>query len=176
MKLYLMRHAESEDGDRNDPTRQLTDVGRAQTRTMAEFLHRQIGRADVVLSSYFDRAVNTATPIAKALGAPVVKLWQLQPDGDPEEAMTAIQRHGTGDTVVVTHHPLVGKLLEQSAGAKTDDISFHHGHCAHVNGGKLHWFVGPKLVERDEAVTEAVLGVAGAMLDCFRESELEWEL
>jgi phosphohistidine phosphatase len=172
MKLYLLRHAESEDGPREDPTRPLTAHGEAQARIMAEFLRREIGRADIVLSSYFKRARDTAAPIAEALGAPVADLWQLQPDGQVGEALQAIRRHATGHTVVVTHHPLVNELLKELTGCDTDEVGFHHGHCAHIHhNGKLRWFVGPGLVGRDEAVTEAAIVVVEAMLDSLRFTE-----
>lgn len=172
-KLYLMRHAESESGEREDPTRPLTETGRAQAKVMAAFLKREIGRADVILCSYFKRAVDTAKPISEALGAPLVNLWQLHPGADPAEALEAIERHGHGATVVVTHHPLTNLLLEKLTGAKTDDISFHHGHCAHVHAGKLHWLVSPHLVERDAEVNEAAIAVAEALLKSLADSALE---
>jgi phosphohistidine phosphatase len=167
VKIYLVRHAESEDGPREDPTRALTETGHAQAKVIAGFLHRELGRANVVLCSYFKRAVDTAKPIAEALGAPIVNLWQLHPDGDPTESLDAIKRHGQGDTVVVTHHPLTNALIERLTGAKTDDVSFHHGHVAHCHGGKLHWLVSPHLVERDEAVTEAAIAVADSLLEAM---------
>ena len=174
MKLFILRHAESESGEREDPTRALTSAGEAQARTMAGFLRRELGRADIVLTSYFKRAADTAAPVAEALGAPVVNLWQLHPDADADEALAAINRHGHGDTIVVSHHPLVNELLKKLTGAATDDISFHHAHLAHVHGGKLHWLVSPHLVERDQEVTEAAIAVADALLaDAYNASLME---
>jgi phosphohistidine phosphatase len=180
MRIFIMRHAESESGEREDPTRALTDGGRAQIRTMAAFMQREAGRVDCCFSSYFKRAADTAAPMAETLGAgAVVHLWQLQPDGDPKEAWQAIQRHGHGDVLVVTHHPLTNELIELLTGAKTDDVSFHHAHIVKIEpatdkhmGWKLHWLVGPKLVERDEAVTEAAIALADAVLESLplRES------
>jgi phosphohistidine phosphatase len=173
MTIYCMRHAESEDGAREDPTRALTDHGRAQIATMAAFMKSEVGRVDTVFSSYFKRAVDTAEPMAAALGAPVVNLWQLQPDGVPGEAWEAIQRHGHGDVLVVTHHPMTNELIEMLTGAKTDDVSFHHAHIVKMApGGKhlgyqLHWLVGPKLLEREQAVTEAAIAVADALLEAM---------
>lgn len=164
MRIFLLRHAESESGARGDPTRPLTASGEQQARIMAGFLKREIGHADIVLTSYFKRAADTAKPVAEALGAPVAPLWQLHPDADVSEAAEAVKRHGHGDVVVVTHHPLVNHLLKKWTGCNTDEVGFHHGHCAHVKGGRLAWFVGPKMVARDESVTEAAIAVADAVL------------
>ena len=63
MKLYLQRHGEAEAGERNYPTRGLTEQGREQVKLMGEFLVRQIGRVDLVVSSNFKRAFDTARGI-----------------------------------------------------------------------------------------------------------------
>jgi phosphohistidine phosphatase len=164
MRIILLRHCEAEDGAREDLTRQLTPTGEKQARIMAGFLRREIGRADIVLTSYFARARDTAKPIAEMLGAPISELWQLQPDGNAGEAVEAINRHAQGDTVVVSHHPLVNAILEELTGCTTDEVGFRHGHAACIKGGKLHWFVGPGLVERDEEVTEAAIAVVDSVL------------
>ena len=66
-RIYLQRHAEAESGERMDPTRALTETGKRQIKTMGEFLVRQIGRVDLVISSPFVRALDTARGMAQFL-------------------------------------------------------------------------------------------------------------
>jgi phosphohistidine phosphatase SixA len=174
MKLYLMRHCESEDGPRDDPTRQLTSVGRKQAQTMGQFLVRQIGRVDVVLTSYFARAQGTAAPIAELLGCSnIIDTPALQPDTAPKDAWKEIKflSDGCEDVLVVSHHPLVNELLKLLTGC--DSEKFHHGAIAHIgDDGKLHWFVPPAIVERDEDdVLDAAAGVVEALEAHLQEAK-----
>jgi phosphohistidine phosphatase len=174
MKLYLMRHCESEDGPRDDPTRQLTSVGRKQAQTMGQFLVRQIGRVDVVLTSYFARAQGTAAPIAELLGcSSIIDTPALQPETAPKDAWKEIKflSDGCEDVLVVSHHPLVNELLKLLTGC--DSEKFHHGAIAHIgDDGKLHWFVPPAVVERDEDdVLEAAAGVVEALEAYLQEAK-----
>lgn len=167
MNFYLMRHAEAEDGPREDPTRALTSVGRKQAQLMGDFLVRQIGRVDIVLTSYFDRARGTAAPIAEALGCEmVVDTPMLEPEVKPKEAWAEIQfiADGMDDVLVVTHHPLVNDLLAFLTGSKSAE--FKHAAVAKIKDGELHWLVPPHVVERDEdevieAALEVSAGIAG---------------
>lgn len=173
MKLYLMRHAESEWGESLDPTRALTSIGLKQISDMADFMVKQVGRVDLVISSWFKRARDTAEPMADALGnAPREEVSTLDPDGKPVDAWSDIKNlaeiHGSQDVLVVTHHPLINELVESLCGARTDDLSFHHGAIAHLDTAteKLHWLIGPPQVEHaEDTVLEAAIGVTGALLE-----------
>ena len=176
MNLYLMRHSEAEWGEPLDPTRELTSIGREQTATMADFMVRQIGRVDLVLSSWFRRARDTADPMAAALGnAPREDLSTLDPDGKVADAWSDIQNlaeiHNAKDVLIVSHHPLVNDLLYYLAGAKTSDVSYTHAAIAALvtdDAGTdvLAWMAGPPQVERDdEAVIEAAIQVADSLLE-----------
>lgn len=175
MKLYLMRHCESEDGPREDPTRQLTSVGRQQAQTMGQFLVRQVGRVDVVLTSYFARAQGTAAPIAELLGcANIIDTPALQPDTEPKDAWKEIEflSDGCEEVLVVTHHPLTNELLKLLTGCGAE--KFHHGAIAHIGeDGLLHWFVPPAVVERDENVIDAAAAVVEALYEHLQEAKAE---
>ena len=164
MKLYLQRHGEAEAGERNDPTRGLTEQGREQVKLMGEFLVRQIGRVDLVVSSNFKRAFDTARGMADLLGCEIVETSPaLDPDGTPRiawsdvEILTGACCPETADAhvLVVSHHPLIGELAEYLCGVKTSDEKFHHAAVMHIHGSGpgsvMEYFVPPRLVERDEA-------------------------
>jgi phosphohistidine phosphatase len=184
MKLYLMRHCEAEAGERMDPTRPLTSVGRDQVRTMAEFLVRQIGRVDMVLCTGFVRGRDTANPMAEALGCEnVIETPMLEPNVKPADAWKEIKflaGEGNEEVLAVAHHPLISDLVEYLTGAKTDDLHYSHGTIVHVHDQPdagstvLAWMVTPKMVERDEehaviesalALTESVLASLGVQID-----------
>lgn len=174
MKLYLMRHCESEDGPREDPTRQLTSVGRQQAQTMGQFLVRQVGRVDVVLASYFARAQGTAAPIAELLGCSnIIDTPALQPDSEPKDAWKEIKflSEGCEEVLVVTHHPLTNELLRLLTGCGAE--KFHYGAIAHIgDDGLLHWFVPPAVVERDDdGVIDAAVAVAEALEAHLQEAK-----
>lgn len=173
MKLYLLRHAESEDGPREDPTRTLTSIGRKQAALMGEFLVRQVGRVDIVLTSYFARAQATAAPIAELLGCELtIDTPMLTPDTTPEDAWKEIQflAGELEDVLVVTHHPLTNELLKLLTGCDKDE--FKHAEVAYIEDGKLRWLVPPPVVERDEDdVLEAMVALADATLEELREAK-----
>lgn len=170
MKLFIMRHAEAEYGEQLDPTRQLTSVGLNQIEVMSDFMVRQVGRVDLVLSSWFQRAHNTAIPMAKALGdAPIDEIATLDPDGKVSDAWSDIQNlaetHQANDVLVVTHHPLTNELIEFLCGAKTNEVHFKHGFIIHIEDGLMHWMLGPPQVERDdEGMLDAAIKVAESAL------------
>ena len=179
LKLYLQRHAEAEAGERMDPTRALTEQGREQVKLMGEFLVRQIGRVDLVVSSNFKRAFDTARGMADLLGCEIVETSPaLDPDGKPAmawsdvEILTGAYCPETADAhvLVVSHHPLIGELAQYLCGVKTSDEKFHHAAVMHIHGNGpgsvMEYFVPPKVVERDEAT---VIEAAAAVLDSFTE-------
>lgn len=180
LHLYLMRHAEPESGEPLDPTREITSIGRKQIDDMATFMVRQVGRVDLVISSWMKRATQTADPMAEALGnAKRENVPTLDPDGDPVQALEDIELlaglHGAEHVLVVGHHPLINDLLELLCGVKADEFHFRHSFIGHVDldAKQLHWFIGPPQVERDEegvvdkaiAVAESILEDMGLLLD-----------
>lgn len=171
--IFLMRHCEAESGEQMDPNRQLTATGHEQAATMGAFLARQIGTCDVVVCSPFARAEVTAHIMAHALGCRVVlNTPALDPDSTADRAWAEIGRR-EGNVLVVSHHPLVGNLLEYLTHAKTDEVAFGHGHVAKVVGDRVHWFVGPHLVARDESIIEAAIRLADAVLEETKGDELQ---
>lgn len=158
MRLYLQRHCQAEDGDPLDPTRQLTQQGREDAKTMAAFLAREVPHCHALLTSGFSRALETAQPEAEALDCEPITSPLLDPDGDTKRAWRYIQAmaKGSGDDaniVVITHHPLCNNLLELLTGAKVDGVHWEHGAVAHVHHdvvtgeARLAWMVPPHLLE-----------------------------
>lgn len=178
--LYVMRHAEPEYGESLDPTRELTSIGRKQVEDMAAFMVSQVGRVDLVISSWMKRAVQTADPMAEALGgAKRENVPTLDPDGDPAAALEDVELLAglfeAEHVLVVGHYPLINDLLELLCGVNADEFHFRHAMIAHVDldAKQLHWFIGPAQAEKDEGqvidkaiqVAEALLADMGLILD-----------
>jgi probable phosphoglycerate mutase len=92
MRLLLIRHAEPEplSGAGPDRERPLSALGRAQAERLAAALGCE--KLDALISSTMTRAIQTAEPLARALGLPVrqepalveIDLGSLTPWGPPE--------------------------------------------------------------------------------------------
>ena len=167
--LYLMRHCVPQPGERMDSERGLTDAGKKQAADMAAFMVRQVGRCDIVISSPFARAVETAEIMAQALGCHVATTTLLEPDRDPEDAWKEIERlaQASADVLVVGHHPEIGKLADWlvcDEESKDAHLAFQHGSVALIIGDKLQWLVTPQLVEKDEGAQE-ILEAAAALVE-----------
>ena len=113
--IYLVRHAEKADGD--NPS--LTLVGRAR----AEILARELSDAGLtaIYSTDYKRTRETAAPIAKATGLPVIGY-------DPRglEPFASMLRATPGNILVVGHSnttPELVDLLGGKPGAPIDEAS-----------------------------------------------------
>src|SRR3989338_8240474 len=92
MRLYLIRHAEAvphgAPGYPQDAQRPLTHEGRAQALAAGEALKRLQVAPDVLLTSPYVRAVQTAEQVAKGLGlrTPAKELPELRAEQPPHDA------------------------------------------------------------------------------------------
>ena len=187
--LWLMRHCEPKHGHPMDGTRPLTDDGRKNAHAMAEWFRENWGRVDIVITSPFARAAQTAHIMADELGSHVADTRCLEPDGVPEEAWAEIERlaQQSKDVLVVAHDPLINTLLMWILGLKAGvpEVRFEWGAIAHVRfkakpeegikvENTLAWLVDPKLVLKEEhkeleeaalALTESFLPEDGASVN-----------
>jgi phosphohistidine phosphatase SixA len=144
-----MRHCEAEDGAEMDANRGLTDIGREQAKVMRKFLKLADVKPDVIVSSDFARAVETAAEVNRLDDPPRLDA-RLRPDGSVASAWKAITA-AIGDEksiLVVTHSPLIQQLLASVAFNFLDERwEFHHGAIAYINTdkGRFRWYVDPKL-------------------------------
>jgi phosphohistidine phosphatase len=194
LKYYLLRHAHCTDGPDMDPDRTLTPLGEEQCKAVRKFLKDLGVEFDLVLSSPFMRAVDTAELVTKDL--PDAMLPQLEPIGTPEEAWKAIRKaakdHGVKDDpdhppriLIVTHSPLIRKLLAAICFAFDPGFNiFSHASMALVNtnhlepieGDKamtgLRWFLTPKVMQqlREGAANEAVADGAIELTENLRRA------
>ena len=113
MKLYLLRHAQAEEGA-DDPRRRLTRKGRKDADALGKLLGRHKLRVRTIWHSGYDRALETAERVAAHLRGParLVRQRGLTPT---DSVLKTAQRLAKldDDLMIVGHEPFLGKLAAQ---------------------------------------------------------------
>lgn len=156
MKVYLMRHCLTDEGPQMDPDRTLNEVGEGQAHAIRKFLKLAEVSPDVILSSDFARAEDTAKILQRG-DTPIKTTPFLRPDGDGSDTSKAVANawksilklaDDAKSVLVVTHSPLIQPLLAAVAFNFVDEKwIWEHGAIAYVNTheSRFRWFVSPKL-------------------------------
>jgi len=154
-----MRHCLTDEGPQMDSTRRLDDVGRRQAKVMRKFMKLAEVNPDVIISSDFPRALETAQEVRRG-DTPLVIDARLQPDSTPAKAWKAIlaaaskaekkqdEEDGQVSVLVVTHGPLIQQLLADVAFCfQNEKWPYHHGAVSYINTAEsaFRWYVNPKL-------------------------------
>ena len=118
MLLYLLRHADAESVRTTDQARELTPVGQRQAETVGAFCQRQGLQPDLVLASPYQRTVQTAEAVARALGGVTLQHEPFLASGmDPQAAFDGLQGYGwAGSLLLVGHQPDIGQLAASLLG------------------------------------------------------------
>lgn len=158
MKIYFLRHGIAEDGgpDMSDRDRELTETGVADMEKVAKGLRRMGIHPDIILSSPFPRAFQTADIVANAMGlidklqkesviAPGFRMSDLQ--------HLAAEHPGVNSIMVVGHNPEMSMLPSQLIGGGY--FSLQKGAIACVEcemvdagSGRLLWLLTPGLLKK----------------------------
>lgn len=163
MKLYLVRHAIAEDSAsyEDDSLRPLTEKGRERMKKIAASL-REIGvQPDLIVSSPYVRASQTACILAKALKyrEEIAYSDSLVPMGKADDMIGEINdKYSVDELMLVGHEPslssLAGVLL---AGDAEIAINLKKGGVCCLSVDDLHydrkavleWLVTPKISVRE---------------------------
>ena len=119
MQLLVIRHAIAEDQEdfarsgRDDSERPLTDEGRDKMRRAITGLRRIVSRIDLLASSPYTRARQTAELVAEGYGIDEIKTVEaLVPDGALQDVQSWLQRKSSVKVVaIVGHEPQLGELV-----------------------------------------------------------------
>lgn len=117
MNLYLIRHGIAEEpGGGPDSKRELTEEGREKTATIARRIARVFPAPDLIVSSPYLRAQQTADFFQKAWGVTErVHSENLIPMADPAVFLRWLEKCGREAVAAVAHEPLLslmaGKIL-----------------------------------------------------------------
>jgi phosphohistidine phosphatase len=155
MHLYIARHGLAVPKDEN-PDCPLSETGRRDVARMASFLARTRPAISRVIHSGKTRAAQTALIFSETLGPGRIveeAVSGLNPN-DATDALVQAVDGWTEDTMVVSHLPLVGKLVSRLVtGSETQTVvHFQPGTVACLkrgdNGGgwTIAWAMGPDLM------------------------------
>jgi phosphohistidine phosphatase len=118
MIVYLMRHGQAAGGP--DDSRELTAEGARQVEIVAGYAADRGVHPELVVSSTYARAIQTAEIAARVLGCerPVERTPALLPNASPEAAWEEIRaRAEEGDILTAGHMPLIADLAALLIGA-----------------------------------------------------------
>jgi phosphohistidine phosphatase len=163
MQLYIVRHGIAI--DREDPKcpaeadRYLTEEGIEKTKQVAKGIAALGVHADLMVSSPYVRAMQTATIFASALEYPKQKIRpteSLLPGADPAAVLRELAREKNASSVFCFGHaPHVDGLLAAAVAAPHHITSLKKAGAAFVElkrlsppNGQLVWLVTPKIFRK----------------------------
>jgi len=163
MQLYIVRHGIAVDREDPkcpaDPERFLTDEGTEKTREVAKGVSEVAAVPDLMLTSPYLRAVQTAEVFAAALEYPKQKIRKsdlLLPGAEPLQLFRELGKDKDLSTVFVFGHaPHLDDLIATAIGTKHHISSLKKAGVALVElkrlvppSGELVWLATPKLLRK----------------------------
>lgn len=180
MKIYLMRHAHSEEGDRNDGSRELTEYGKWQSKVMQKFVKQAGCKMDLVLTSDFLRGKGTGDYFRPQKARHVI-LEELRPERSAEDAWAAILKtvkKSDEHVLVVGHGPQIQALVEAACFAfEPGEKILAHGNMVKVQTSEqhqFHWLMTPRLAAKMLGIkdkTDSADGQADEMAEQGKDPE-----
>jgi len=145
MQLYLLRHAEAEDGRTNDEQRALTAKGEKQARNVGKFCRSHSIIPDIILSSPLRRAEETARIFARELDLPnIVQLEEfLRPGMTAKSTLSGLEKYREKASILlVGHEPDFSGLAGSLIGTHAENIHFRKATLMSVNLPKMEYGAG----------------------------------
>jgi len=162
MKLYLVRHAIAEDvrESEDDSLRPLTEKGREKMKRIAQALNELGVQPDLIVSSPYVRASQTASILAKELKYKEELAYSdfLVPMAEPDDMIGEInEKFSVDELMLVGHEPNLSSLASVLLAGNPDlSINFKKGVVCCLSVDDLHydrkatleWLVTPKISMR----------------------------
>ena len=164
MKLYLIRHSNAVDPGtpeyEDDSQRPLSEKGREKMRRISSALEKLGVKPDLILSSPFVRAAQTAEILAKRLKfkREIVFCDSLVPIGNAETLIGEInEKYSVDELVLVGHEPSLSTLVGAlTAGNAEVSVNFKNGSVCCLSADDLHterkaildWLLTPKILSK----------------------------
>ena len=162
MKIYLMRHGIARELDNADSAidsqRPLTANGRNNIGSIARALKKMDVKPNLILSSPYVRAQQTAAILAKEFGLqqPLILSDFLVPDGNAEAILREIvENYIVDELFIISHLPCLGLLASFLASGDLDlAINLRKGGVCCLLAGDLRielyaaieWLLTPKIL------------------------------
>lgn len=144
MNLYLIRHAiaEEESPSGEDSQRELTDKGAKKMRLIAKGLRTLGVDFDLILTSPYTRAHQTAEILADVfkIKKQVTVSENLVPMGDPDLLLAEInEKYSVLSLAIVGHEPYLSTFVSLlTAGGTPVEMTFKKGGVCHLSTDDLH--------------------------------------
>ena len=158
MRIYILRHGNAENPAhrKTDEERELTDEGRAEVSAVARRANHAKVRPDLVISSPYIRAVQTAQIAADELeySDQIARSRVLEPDSDPQSVWEEIRTHtAVAQLLLVGHEPLLSRTVAHLLGCPSLVVKMATGTMVSVETedfakqprAVLRWMLTPKL-------------------------------
>jgi phosphohistidine phosphatase len=162
MNLYIVRHAIAVErgapGYDDDSQRPLTDEGRKKMKKIAKGIHQLKVKLDVILSSPYVRARDTAILLANEfeMKDKVALSDNLIPPGNFESLVNEIrEKYDVDNLALVGHEPMLSSLISWLATGNTDmKVVLKKGGVAYLSADNLYhdgratlnWLLTPALM------------------------------
>lgn len=161
-ELCIMRHgiAAERGSYSSDAKRPLTPEGKERMQEIARGFAKTGFSPDRIVSSPYERAVETAAIVADSLGTEirVEPCEALQPGGTPEALFEFLGRQAARHAVlVVGHEPDLSQLAAGLVGAgRKHDFALKKGGCCLISldgfppqaFGRLAWWLTPRILRK----------------------------
>lgn len=144
MNLYLIRHAiaEEENASGEDSQRELTDKGAKKMRLIAKGLRTLGIEFDIILTSPYIRAQQTAEILADVfkMKKSVSVSENLTPMGDPDLLLAEInEKYTVNSLAIVGHEPYLSTLVSLlTADGAPVEMTFKKGGICYLSTDDLH--------------------------------------
>jgi len=123
MEIWLLRHASAEERSESgkDGDRTLTEDGHKRAREVARGLAELEPGIELILTSPYARARQTADPVVRALRLQnkLRETQALEPSSDPEEILEEVRAEKVEAVLLVGHEPHLGALLGRLVAGRT---------------------------------------------------------
>jgi len=146
MNLYIVRHAiavqRATPGYEDDSQRPLTDAGRKKMKKIVKGIHQLNIELDVILSSPYVRARDTAKILAGEfeMKNKIAFSDNLIPPGNFENLISEIhEKYDVNNLALVGHEPMLSSLISWLATGNTDmRITLKKGGIAYLSADNLY--------------------------------------
>jgi phosphohistidine phosphatase len=151
MQIFLLRHGQAESQKTTDDARELTSKGRSDVSSAVVLSLADLKGLCQIWVSPLVRAHQTATIVSDILGqhdkSPLLKTTGLLvPEADPIVLLDAIEQENARSILLVSHQPLVGKVIDLLCGVNHAYYPMHTSSMASfeqidldVKKGRLCW-------------------------------------
>lgn len=152
MDIYVIRHGKAEEDSETglDRDRVLKGKGHKQAQWLADTIAKREVKPDLVLSSPYPRAKETAEPIWEALEMDAQIDDRLGAERSLSDMLDVLMdARGSGCVAIVSHNPNCARIVSTLCNGLTTMPGAHRtGELAHVRIGGSELVGGGELVDR----------------------------